>query len=56
LIQSIRPDVLVKGDDWALEEIVGAQFVLSYGGEVVRVPRLPDVSTTRILAQRARSN
>lgn len=31
LIEAIKPDVLVKGADWDLERIVGADFVLSYG-------------------------
>lgn len=34
LIQSIRPDVLVKGADYSKEEVVGSQFVESYGGRV----------------------
>ena len=34
LIQAIRPDVLVKGSDYSKDEIVGSQFVESYGGRV----------------------
>jgi D-beta-D-heptose 7-phosphate kinase/D-beta-D-heptose 1-phosphate adenosyltransferase len=34
LIQAIRPDVLVKGSDYAKEEVVGAQLVESYGGRI----------------------
>src|SRR5207302_2347741 len=34
LIGEIRPDVLVKGGDWNDNEIIGADFVRSYGGEV----------------------
>ena len=34
LIRAIRPHVLVKGADWQVENIVGADFVLSYGGKV----------------------
>lgn len=38
LIKHIRPDVLVKGGDWKPEEIIGADFVESYGGEVHSLP------------------
>jgi len=37
LIQEIRPDVLVKGADYKLSEIAGAEFVRSYGGKVQRI-------------------
>src|SRR4051812_23619174 len=33
LIQSVRPDILVKGGDWGKDEIIGADFVRSNGGE-----------------------
>ena len=49
LIRSIRPNILVKGDDWPEEEIVGADIVKADGGEVVRVPIVPNISTTSIL-------
>ena len=52
LIDSIKPDVLVKGGDYSSDEIVGADIVLSRGGEVVRVPLLEGISTTRILKER----
>ena len=51
LIQAIKPDVLVKGDDWREEQIVGADFVKSRGGRVVRVPTVPGASTSRIIKQ-----
>jgi D-glycero-beta-D-manno-heptose 1-phosphate adenylyltransferase len=38
LIHAIRPDVLVKGGDWPLEAIVGADFVKAYGGTVLSIP------------------
>jgi D-beta-D-heptose 7-phosphate kinase/D-beta-D-heptose 1-phosphate adenosyltransferase len=38
LIESIKPDVLVKGGDYSKDEIVGSDIVLSRGGEVVRGP------------------
>jgi rfaE bifunctional protein nucleotidyltransferase chain/domain len=49
LIAAIAPDVLVKGADWADEQIVGADVVKSGGGRVVRVPVVPDVSTSQII-------
>ena len=49
LIQSIKPDVLVKGDDWAIENIIGADFVNDNGGRVVRVPIVPSASTSGII-------
>ena len=49
LIKTIRPDILVKGDDWAEENIIGADFVKDKGGRVVRVPVVPEASTSRII-------
>jgi len=44
-----RPDVLVKGGDWAPEHIVGAKEVLAGGGRVVSIPFLHAHSTTTLL-------
>ncbi len=49
LIQTIEPDILVKGDDWAEEDIIGADFVNDRGGKVVRVQVVPKASTSRII-------
>lgn len=49
LIEAIRPDVLVKGADYELEQIVGADIVLGYGGEVLRCAVLPGHSTTKVI-------
>jgi rfaE bifunctional protein nucleotidyltransferase chain/domain len=49
LITALAPDVLVKGADYPRERIVGADFVESRGGRVVRVPILPGQSTTQLL-------
>jgi rfaE bifunctional protein nucleotidyltransferase chain/domain len=49
LVQALRPDVLVKGADYPRERIVGADFVEARGGRVVRVPLVPETSTTRIV-------
>jgi rfaE bifunctional protein nucleotidyltransferase chain/domain len=51
LIRRLRPDVLVKGADYAPAAIVGAQDVESWGGRVVRVPLVKDKSTTNLIAQ-----
>jgi D-beta-D-heptose 7-phosphate kinase/D-beta-D-heptose 1-phosphate adenosyltransferase len=48
-IMALRPDVLVKGSDWKIEEVVGKDFVLSYGGEVTTVPYLEGYSTKAII-------
>jgi len=51
LIQALGPDVLVKGDDWPENRIIGADFVKSKGGRVVRVPLVPGASTSKIIKQ-----
>lgn len=49
LIHTLRPDVLVKGGDWPVEQIVGAEFVIANGGEVFSLPLHGDFSTTSII-------
>jgi len=51
LIESIAPEVLVKGGDWPIERIVGHAFVRSRGGRVVSIPFVHDRSTTSILGR-----
>jgi len=51
LIKRLRPDVLVKGADYARAAIVGADQVEGWGGRVVRVPLVPGASTTVLLAR-----
>ncbi len=51
LIRAARPDVLVKGADWAEEQIIGADLVKSDGGRVFRVPVVPDISTSEIIGR-----
>ena len=48
IIREVRPDVLVKGGDWKPGEIIGADFVESYGGKVVSIPLTPGFSTSGI--------
>jgi rfaE bifunctional protein nucleotidyltransferase chain/domain len=54
LIHAIRPDVLVKGGDWKKSEIIGADFVESYGGKVATVSYLKGYSTTEIIERSKR--
>ena len=49
LIRAILPDVLVKGADWQIDRIIGADIVQDNGGRVVRVEMAPGVSTTAII-------
>jgi len=49
LIRSIRPQVLVKGGDYSVETVVGAEDVLSWGGAVQIVPIVPGHSTTNTI-------
>ncbi|MCB1181986.1 adenylyltransferase/cytidyltransferase family protein [bacterium] len=49
VILRIRPDVLVKGSEYAEADIVGAPEVKSWGGRVVRVPMVPGWSTSQII-------
>ncbi len=55
LIQALEPDVLAKGADYALTEIVGAADVLSRGGRVERIPFLEGRSSTSLLEKLRRS-
>ncbi len=49
LIQKLRPDVLVKGADYRLEDVVGRDLVEAYGGRVVLLPLVPGYSTSKII-------
>ena len=48
-ITRLLPDILVKGGDWAGDQIVGRAEVEAAGGQVVRIPVVPGYSTTEIL-------
>ena len=48
LIREVAPDVLVKGGDWAVEHIVGREFVEGRGGRVLNVPLSEGLSTTNL--------
>jgi D-beta-D-heptose 7-phosphate kinase/D-beta-D-heptose 1-phosphate adenosyltransferase len=49
VISTLRPDVLVKGADWAADEIVGRAEVEEAGGRVVRVALVPGRSTSALV-------
>jgi D-beta-D-heptose 7-phosphate kinase/D-beta-D-heptose 1-phosphate adenosyltransferase len=51
LIKSILPDVLVKGGDYTIKEIAGAEEVIANGGHVIINPILEGFSTTSIIGQ-----
>ena len=51
VIRALRPDVLAKGGDWKLDEIVGRAEVESWGGRVVRLRQVPSVRTSAIVAK-----
>ena len=49
LIETVRPDILIKGGDWPPEKIVGAAQTLVRGGQVFSIPFLHQTSTTKTL-------
>ena len=53
LIEALRPDVLVKGADYTVETVVGADVVMGYGGRVVLADLMAGKSTTNIIKQSA---
>ena len=55
LLELVRPDILVKGGDYSVSEVVGASFVTSYGGDVQVLTLVEDCSTSEIV-DRIRGN
>jgi D-beta-D-heptose 7-phosphate kinase/D-beta-D-heptose 1-phosphate adenosyltransferase len=53
LISLLEPDVLVKGGDYTVDQVAGAEIVHAYGGQVVILPLVPGLSTTAILGRKA---
>jgi len=49
LIAFLNPEILVKGNDWKIENIVGYDIVKANGGEVITIPLLEGFSTTKII-------
>jgi len=48
-VKILKPDVLVKGGDWAVDKIVGGDLVQSWGGVVTNIPVVPGRSTTNLI-------
>jgi len=51
LIRELKPDILVKGGDYTIEQVVGRDIVEDHGGEVVLIPLIPGRSTTDIISR-----
>ncbi len=51
LIKTLEPNILIKGNDYSVETIVGAKEVLANGGEVKTIDLVPDYSTTNTIAK-----
>lgn len=49
LLEMIKPDVLVKGGDYSIDQVVGGEYVLGYGGEVQVLAFLDNCSTSAIV-------
>jgi rfaE bifunctional protein nucleotidyltransferase chain/domain len=49
LIHSVKPDILVKGGDWKIEQIVGSDFVIANGGKVMSLQFVDGKSTTKLI-------
>ncbi len=49
LIEKINPNILVKGGDWSIDKIIGADFVIKNGGEVLSLPFVDGESTTNTI-------
>lgn len=51
LIRFVQPDVLVKGNDYKAEDIVGYDIVSAKGGQVITIPLVQGFSTTKLIAK-----
>jgi rfaE bifunctional protein nucleotidyltransferase chain/domain len=49
VIQTLQPDVLVKGGDWALDKIIGGDLLKARGGKVMNIPVVEGRSTTNVI-------
>lgn len=50
-IAAIKPDILVKGGDWAIDKIVGRDIVESYSGKVCIIPFIEGASSSKIIEE-----
>ena len=51
IISEIRPDILVKGDDYNIDEVAGREIVEGYGARVALIPIIKGLSTTNIVTK-----
>jgi D-beta-D-heptose 7-phosphate kinase/D-beta-D-heptose 1-phosphate adenosyltransferase len=56
LLRKLKPDVLVKGGDYTIDQVVGAELVHAYGGEVRVLGVVKDISTTKIIDRMVKSH
>jgi len=49
IVNTLKPDVLVKGGDWPIDKIIGADLVKSWGGKVMNIPVVEGRSTTNLI-------
>lgn len=49
LLEMLKPDIVVKGGDYSVDEVVGGEYVLSYGGQVKVLAFLDNCSTSAIV-------
>jgi D-beta-D-heptose 7-phosphate kinase / D-beta-D-heptose 1-phosphate adenosyltransferase len=49
LIRTLMPDILVKGGDWKIEDIIGSRFVIGNGGKVFSIKFVKGFSTTSLI-------
>ena len=54
-IETLNPDILIKGSDWGIPSIVGAGFVLANGGKVLTIKLVKGRSTTNLIKKIAQS-
>lgn len=51
LIEQVQPNVLVKGGDWKIDQIVGGDFVQAHGGDVISLSFIDGKSTTNLISK-----
>lgn len=54
-IKAVEPDILIKGADWKKQDIVGGNFVSSYGGRIKAIKLIPGRSTTNLIRKIAKN-
>jgi bifunctional ADP-heptose synthase (sugar kinase/adenylyltransferase) len=52
----VKPDFLIKGNDYSVEEIAGSEFVISYGGIVETLDLVPGYSTSSLIRKIKRND